>query len=97
LLALYRSGRQADALATYRQARRKLVDELGLEPRRELHQLERAILRQDAALAAPPPAQKRDRQSILPAQPTSFLGRRRELDELVSLLTCEDVRLVTVT
>ena len=52
--ALYRSGRQADALAAYRDARATLVDELGLEPGRELRDLERAILDQDPALGAPP-------------------------------------------
>jgi YVTN family beta-propeller protein len=54
MLALYRSGRQADALETYRAARARLVDELGLEPGRELQELERAILAQDPAFEAPP-------------------------------------------
>ena len=54
MVALYRSGRQADALETYRVARRQLVDELGLEPGRKLQELERAILAQDPALDAPP-------------------------------------------
>jgi peptide/nickel transport system substrate-binding protein len=53
MLALYRSGRQADALAAYRQARRTLGEELGLEPGRALQELERAILRQDADLDPP--------------------------------------------
>ncbi len=53
MVALYRSGRQADALESYRVARRRLVDELGLEPGRELQELERAILAQDPALDAP--------------------------------------------
>ena len=53
MLALYRSGRQADALESYRRARRSLVEELGLEPSRTLQELERAILAQDAALEAP--------------------------------------------
>ena len=53
MLALYRSGRQADALEAYQAARRTLVDELGLEPSADLQELERAILRQDASLAAP--------------------------------------------
>jgi peptide/nickel transport system substrate-binding protein len=53
ILALYRSGRQADALASYRDARRALIEELGLEPSRELQQLERAILAQDPELDAP--------------------------------------------
>ena len=50
MLALYRSGRQADALESYRVARGRLVEELGLEPGRELQQLERAILAHDPAL-----------------------------------------------
>jgi YVTN family beta-propeller protein len=53
MLALYRSGRQADALESYRRARARLVDELGLEPGRELQRLERAILAQDPALEPP--------------------------------------------
>ena len=53
MLALYRCGRQADALAAYRAARQALVDELGLEPSAALQDLERAILRHDPALAAP--------------------------------------------
>lgn len=52
--ALYRSGRQADALATLRSARERLVDELGIEPGAELLALESGILRHDAALDAPP-------------------------------------------
>ena len=58
MLALYRSGRQAEALESYQEARRILVDELGLEPGHDLRDLEQAILRQDAALGrsgrAPP-------------------------------------------
>jgi len=50
MLALYRSGRQAEALAAYQAARRVLVDELGIEPSSALQELERAILRQDPAL-----------------------------------------------
>ena len=60
MLALYRSGRQADALGAYQAARRTLADELGLEPGPELRELEAAILRQDARLSLdartrPPP------------------------------------------
>jgi YVTN family beta-propeller protein len=60
MLALYRSGRQADALEAYHDARRTLVEELGLEPGPTLQELERAILRHDPALAPPkPPATTR--------------------------------------
>jgi DNA-binding SARP family transcriptional activator len=53
MTALYRTGRQADALEAYRAARTTLVEELGIEPSAELQALESAILRQDPALAAP--------------------------------------------
>lgn len=50
MLAFYRSGRQAEALDVYHDMRRRLVDELGIEPSGTLHQLHSAILRQDARL-----------------------------------------------
>jgi DNA-binding SARP family transcriptional activator len=53
LLALYRSDRQADALAAYQLARHVLVDELGIEPSESLQRLQQAILRHDPALEAP--------------------------------------------
>ncbi len=58
ILALYRCDRQADALQAYQDARRSLVDELGIEPGERLRELERAVLAQDPALALalPPPA-----------------------------------------
>ena len=52
MLALYRSGRQADALETFQEARRVLADELGLEPGPELRRLQEAILAHDPAIAA---------------------------------------------
>ena len=55
VLALYRAGRQAEALEAYREARRALVDDLGIEPSPGLAELERAILRHDPALALPAP------------------------------------------
>jgi DNA-binding SARP family transcriptional activator len=53
MLALYRSGRQADALARYREGRRLLVHELGIEPAAGLQELERSILQQDPGLGEP--------------------------------------------
>jgi DNA-binding SARP family transcriptional activator len=53
MLALYRSGRQAEALAVYREGRQILVDELGIDPSPALQQLEQAILRQDTGIVAP--------------------------------------------
>ena len=57
MLALYRAGRQADALESYQSGRRALVNELGIEPGRALQELETAILRHDTALE--PPGQAR--------------------------------------
>ena len=54
MVALYRCGRQADALAAYQTARRTLAEELGIEPCQPLRQLERAILEQDPSLEPPP-------------------------------------------
>lgn len=56
MLALYRSGRQADALEEYRRTRETLVDQLGIEPGEELQELQRAILRHDPELEARRPA-----------------------------------------
>jgi len=62
MLALYRAGRQAEALQVYHDARRVLVDELGIDPSRSLQQLHGAILRQDAELdLGPTPAVVQDR------------------------------------
>ena len=56
MLALYRSGRQAQALDAYQRARRVLVDELGIEPSPALQRLEQAILQQDEIARAQPAA-----------------------------------------
>ena len=56
MLALYRSGRQADALEVYRRTRDTFVEELGLDPSPELHELEAAILRHDESLRRPAPS-----------------------------------------
>ena len=68
MVSLYRSGRQADALDTYRQFRRSLVETLGLEPGAELRDLEAQILRQDPDLGprrTRPRAQTRTRRRVL--------------------------------
>jgi DNA-binding SARP family transcriptional activator len=64
MLALYRCGRQAEALAVYQATRRALVDELGIEPSLPLRRLEQAILRQDPSLA-PMPAAAPDRSVLV--------------------------------
>ena len=74
MLALYRSGRQADALAAYRTGRARLVDQLGVEPGPALRGLERAILRQDAALDLPESVSPRP--SGEPAASDRTSGRR---------------------
>ena len=95
MLALYRSGRQADALAAYRAARSALVETLGLEPGADLRRLERAILDQDPQLdLEPPPAR---RPASLPGRSTSFVGRRRELRQIRALLARPGTRLLTLT
>ena len=71
ILALYRCGRQAEALEVYRETRRALADELGLEPSPELRELERAILQQDPALRVSPVG------AAVVAEPGSPAGRRR--------------------
>lgn len=78
MLALYRSGRDAEALEAYQDARRTLVEELGIEPRRELRELQQAILLQDPALdlvAEPAPFE---------STRGAFVGRGRELEELLA-------------
>ena len=83
MLALYRSGRQAEALAAYRDTRRVLDEELGLEPGQELRELERRILAQDERLSAP-----RALHEEAPAQATSGpqIRRRRRLPVLAALV-----------
>jgi predicted ATPase/DNA-binding SARP family transcriptional activator len=95
MLALYRSGRQAEALETYADVRSILHEELGLEPGAELKELQRAILQQDPALEVEP-AELRARRH-LPAPATPFIGRRQERADLVSLFRERQARLVTLT
>jgi DNA-binding SARP family transcriptional activator len=94
MLALYRSGRQSDALEVYQRARRRLLEELGLEPGPQLRALQAAVLRQDPALRVEPSELRARRH--LPTQP-ELTGRERELDELTELVASGGVRLVTLT
>jgi predicted ATPase/DNA-binding SARP family transcriptional activator len=93
MLVLYRAGRQAEALEAYQNARRTLVEELGIEPSPDLQELERAILRQDPALAAP----DQRRRTNVPAPLTPLVGRKLELAAVAALLRGGDVRLLTLT
>jgi predicted ATPase/DNA-binding SARP family transcriptional activator len=92
MLALYRSGRQADALAAYRSARVAFDEELGLEPGPALKELERAILRQDPSLET----ERTASEANLPRRRTPFVGRRVEVAAVCALLR-DDARLVTLT
>jgi predicted ATPase/DNA-binding SARP family transcriptional activator len=92
MLALYRSGRQADALAAYREARIAL-DELGLEPSPELRALERRILEHDPALV---PAPAIASEPAVGAGP-ELIGRDLELAALNGLLQRPEARLLTLT
>jgi predicted ATPase/DNA-binding SARP family transcriptional activator len=75
MLALYRSGRQADALSVYSATRRVLADQLGIDPSPDLQALELAILNQDPRLDAPgiPPATRNSEARVLPSGNVTFL------------------------
>jgi DNA-binding SARP family transcriptional activator len=79
--ALYRSGRQAEALQAYRDARTTLVEELGIEPGRKLQELEQAILRQDPSLDLGTLQARLGRRAA-----GAFVGRDSEVDELSAAL-----------
>jgi predicted ATPase len=95
MLALYRCGRQAEALEVYAAARTRLHDDLGLEPGAELRELQRRILQQDPGLAVQPSAA--EPLGELPSPPNALLGRERELEELRGLLLRDGARLVVLT
>src|SRR5829696_5042611 len=83
MLALYRCDRQADALQAYQDARRKLVEELGIEPGERLRELERAILAQDPALQLAAAEEPAVGEPAVEAPRSAFVGRERELAELL--------------
>jgi hypothetical protein len=93
MLALYRSGRQPDALEAFGEAHRVLSEELALEPGPDLRRLQEAILAHDPAIAPVPAARRR--RGNLPAPSTSFVDREQELAQVVALL--REHRLVTLT
>lgn len=84
MLALYRSGRQSRAEATYRATRQRLARELKTEPGRELRELFEAICSEDPSLDSrkPEPRTGSSRPAQLPPAPGAFLGREVEQDEL---------------
>jgi predicted ATPase/DNA-binding SARP family transcriptional activator len=94
MVALYRLGRQTDALELFDALRRRLLD-IGLEPSPFLHELQRRILQQDKSLLALP--HRVDEAPVLPAQPNKLVGRERELAELSKLLLRDDTRLIVLT
>ncbi|GAA2105824.1 BTAD domain-containing putative transcriptional regulator [Actinomadura alba] len=91
LLALYRSGRQSEALASYGELRRRLADDQGLDPGPELVELHRSILEQDPSLAPSTPAARTN----LPAALGDLIGREAAVAETRALLAAD--RLVTLT
>ena len=80
MLALYRSGRQAEALDAYRSAREALVEDLGLDPSPALQRLEAAILAHDPSLEIKVPGTFRLAAPALPHPPTPLLGREADLE-----------------
>jgi WD40 repeat protein/DNA-binding SARP family transcriptional activator len=79
MLALYRCGRQADALEAYREARARLVEDIGVEPGPELRSLHEAILRQDASLEPPAAARAELPRALDAAAAPPLIGRDAEL------------------
>ncbi|MFK8910556.1 BTAD domain-containing putative transcriptional regulator [Streptomyces sp. YS-3] len=100
MLALYRSGRQAEALAVYADTRRLLADELGVDPRPELSRLQQRILQADEDLARPaeaPAAPAPVRAAQLPASVPDFTGRVAFVQELSARLAAAGSTVMAVS
>jgi len=102
MLALYRSGRQAEALAVYADTRRLLADELGVDPRAGLRELQQRILKADPGLAEPSaakaePAPTPVRPAQLPATVPDFTGRSAFVKELGEVLSTAEGRVMAVS
>ncbi|MFF0285464.1 BTAD domain-containing putative transcriptional regulator [Streptomyces sp. NPDC005262] len=101
MIALYRSGRQAEALAVYADTRRLLADELGVDPRPELSQLQQRILQADEELAHPAdeavPAPAAVRPAQLPATVPDFTGRASFVRELSNRLATAEGSVMAVS
>ncbi|CAM5635037.1 AfsR/SARP family transcriptional regulator [Streptomyces narbonensis] len=102
MLALYRGGRQAEALAVYADTRRLLADELGVDPTPELSRLQQRILQGDAELARPveeaaPAAAPPARPAQLPATVPDFTGRTSFVRELGARLATAEGHVMAVS
>lgn len=97
MLALYRSGRQRDALSSYSEIRQTLASDLGIEPSILLQDLEQKILDHDRSLdlSMPTTDTSAGSETSLPLELTKFIGRDRELREVTGLLA--ERRFLTLT